>query len=182
MTDAEGNKADLAVCGYTLSGEDVSGDSAPSGEEYLNLLVAGFDEQSDRAAAFSMPIVYLAPAGENCAVIGDGYHQEDAESSGDMAAALAPPSDCILINRSLYSISPGQAPAAVPNPEAQPDLSNPGFEMFFSSTLVPASFDGSETLHVIKATINPGPQFSATEMAQATMGDGLLSEPLFPAA
>lgn len=49
-TDSNGNKATGTFCGYTVTGEDAAGNSAPAGESYDNIVISLSDNQSDRAA------------------------------------------------------------------------------------------------------------------------------------
>ena len=153
-TDGLGNKSEVGVCGYSVTGEDAAGDSAPAGFFFVNIVFVAGDLQTDRGAGVSDAGIYITRSGDSCSANGDYYWSPNLDT---------PPPACLDLSDSFYDLSETGASAPDSSPEVQP---GPG-SMYFVSTLVPADwvqngielegngFVASATLGAGKETADP---------------------------
>lgn len=112
-TDSEGNNANVNVCGYTLTGEDSQGSSAPAGDLFLNLVLQATSAQTDRGAGVG-DNVFVAPPGVTCPY----YYTPN----------------CTHLNTQFYDLTDTGGAAPDPSPSVQPNVE----KLFMVSTVVPA--------------------------------------------
>jgi hypothetical protein len=143
FTDMSGNKATGSFCGYTVTGEDAAGNSAPAGYSFDNVVIYLTDNQSDRTASLTHFTwsLYLEFNVTSCAFL------------GPTSAAAGCSSFTGSNNEGLWMYSETGAIAL----EGDPVVIQPGpGQLFFVSVAVPTASTNSTGVYCVTGNNSDG--------------------------
>jgi len=141
-TDGNGNSSHVKICGYTVTGEDPSGNSAPAGAEYINIVLEANDDQSDRGTDVEDNNALIALSSTTCDYSNEGAWDGDYQPSS---------SACIEVSGSFYDLTPTGGVVLDNSPSVQPGQHN----LYVLPAMVPTQWVTSGSLQLV-TTNNAG--------------------------